>query len=296
MANQSHKKVVVQAPAKLNLALDIVGLAENGYHLLDMLMQSISLYETVELTRSKGYSLRCPGSRVPTGEQNTATMASKVFFTELGLLAGVDLVIHKKTPSRAGMGGGSADAAAVLVGLNELYNTNLSLAQLQQLGLLVGADVPFALQGGLARVQGVGEKIEELPSLPPCFFTVAMPKNGVSTPIAYQRYDEIGSPIRPNIAEALQALQNQDLPAFASKMQNVLEHANGGDITLQIRHCLQSHGALGSMMTGSGAAVFGIFETHKKATIAAQALPSSLANIFVVQAVSHGPQIVNGDR
>ncbi len=286
------KKVVVRVPAKLNLTLDIVGTAPNGYHLLDMLMQSISLYETVEITRSMGYSLRCPGSKVPTDEQNTATKASRAFFRETGLLAGADLVIHKTTPARAGMGGGSADAAGVLFGLNELYNAKLTRQELQEIGLLVGADVPFALQGGTARVQGIGEKVHPVPCLPSCFFTVAMPKNGTSTPVAYQRYDEMGSPVHPDMKAGLSALQAQDLKAFAREMQNALEHANGGDITVKIRHCLDTQGALGSMMTGSGAAVFGLFETQEAAQKAALALHSLSSQVFVVQPVSHGPQII----
>ncbi len=287
------KKVVVRVPAKLNLALDIVGLAENGYHLLDMLMQSISLYETIEITRSTGYSLRCPKSRVPTGEQNTATVASRVFFTELGLLAGADLIIHKKTPTRAGLGGGSADAAGVLFGLNYLYGARQTLPELQALGLAVGADVPFALQGGTARVGGIGEKIEPLAALPNCFFAVGMPKTGVSTPVAYKRYDEQGSHTSVDMPAALRALESGDLPAFARRMQNVLEPANGGDITVQIRSCLEAHGALGSMMTGSGAAVFGMFENRGMAEKAAQALRVLVPKAFVVQPVAHGPQIIS---
>ncbi len=291
MAN-ALKKVVVRVPAKLNLALDIVGLAPNGYHLLDMLMQSISLYETVEITRSMGYSLRCPGSKIPTGEQNTATMASRVFFTELGLLGGADVVVHKTTPARAGMGGGSADAAGVLVGLNELYGARLTIAELQALGVQVGADVPFALQGGTARVQGIGEQMQAVASLPPCYFAVAMPTNGVSTPTAYKRYDEVGSSVHPDMPAVLHALQSGNLHAFAGEMKNALEEANGGSITPKIRACLQTHGALGSMMTGSGAAVFGLFEEETAAQTAARALKQLVPNTFVVRPVAHGPCVV----
>ena len=149
--------VTVLAPAKLNLALDVVGLLPNGYHDLDMTMQAITLYERVVLRRSPYLNLRLPGSLVAPNNKNTAIKAALAFFHYTGLLAGVDITIYKNTPVRAGMAGGSADAAAVLVGLNELYGARLSMSELCALGASIGADVPFALMGGTCRVQGVGD-------------------------------------------------------------------------------------------------------------------------------------------
>ena len=145
--------VTVLAPAKLNLALDVVGLLPNGYHDLDMTMQAITLYERVVLRRSPYLNLRLPGSLVAPNNKNTAIKAALAFFHYTGLLAGVDITIYKNTPVRAGMAGGSADAAAVLVGLNELYGARLSMSELCALGASIGADVPFALMGGTCRVQ-----------------------------------------------------------------------------------------------------------------------------------------------
>ena len=154
--------VTVLAPAKLNLALDVVGLLPNGYHDLDMTMQAITLYERVVLRRSPYLNLRLPGSLVAPNNKNTAIKAALAFFHYTGLLAGVDITIYKNTPVRAGMAGGSADAAAVLVGLNELYGARLSMSELCALGASIGADVPFALMGGTCRVQGVGDLLKPL--------------------------------------------------------------------------------------------------------------------------------------
>ena len=149
--------VTVLAPAKLNLALDVVGLLPSGYHDLDMTMQAITLYERVVLRRSPYLNLRLPGSLVAPNNKNTAIKAALAFFDYTGLLAGVDITIYKNTPVRAGMAGGSADAAAVLVGMNELYGARLSMSELCALGAKIGADVPFALMGGTCRVQGLGD-------------------------------------------------------------------------------------------------------------------------------------------
>ena len=292
MASARLKKVVVDAPVKLNLGLDVLGMAQGGYHEVDMIMQAIGLYETVEVTRSMGYSLRCPGSRVPTDEKNTATKVAEAFFRETGLLAGADITLHKRCPTRAGMGGGSADAAGVLIGLNTLYGAQLTLPELQEIGRVAGADVPFSLLGGTARATGTGDVLESLPSLPSCWFAIAMPEQGVSTPAAYARYDELGSPAHPNIGMMAQALETNNLPVLAGEMQNALEYANGGSITPKIRQILHDAGALGSMMTGSGAAVFGLFLHEAEARQAAEKLKTVVPQVFVAPPVNTGPQVV----
>ena len=190
--------VTVLAPAKLNLALDVVGTLPNGYHDLDMTMQAITLHERVVLCRSPYLNLRLPGSPVAPNNKNTAIKAALAFFDYTGLLAGVDITIYKNTPVRAGMAGGSADAAAVLVGMNELYGAHLSMSELCALGARIGADVPFALMGGTCRVQGVGDFLKALPPVPECWFTVVMPDYGVSTPEAFAAYDRVGSSIHPD--------------------------------------------------------------------------------------------------
>ena len=191
------RSVTVLAPAKLNLTLDVTGTRPDGYHTLDMIMQAVSLRERVTLRRSRGLSLSLPGSRVPANEHNTAYKAALAFFHGTGLLAGAAITVEKHVPVRAGMAGGSADAAGVLVGL--------SAAELCALGAQVGADVPFSIVGGTARVTGVGDILEPLKPCPPCFFTVCMPAGGISTPQAYARYDRMGTDVRPDSAAAAAA-------------------------------------------------------------------------------------------
>ena len=219
--------VTVLAPAKLNLALDVVGLLPNGYHALDMTMQTITLYERVMLRRSAGLSLRLPGSLVQPNDKNTAIKAALAFFHYTGLLAGVDITIYKNTPVRAGMAGGSADAAAVLVGLNALYGAKLSMSELCALGAGIGADVPFALMGGTCRVQGVGDLLKALPPVPDCWFTVVMPDYGVSTPEAFAAYDTVGSSTHPDCEAQEKAIRAGDLDAVCAAAGNALEECSG---------------------------------------------------------------------
>ena len=226
--------VVVLAPAKLNLSLDVAGLLPNGYHDLDMVMQTIDLYERITLRRSADLTLRLPGSFVPPNDKNTAYKAAVAFFNYTGLLAGVDITIQKHVPVRAGMAGGSADAAGVLVGLNELYNAQLSMSELCAIGAGIGADVPFALMGGTCRVKGVGDLIKPLPPCPDCWFVVVMPSVGISTPEAFKRYDIMGSPVHPDCERQEQAIRENDLAAMCTAAGNALEHCSGA---VPNRHC-----------------------------------------------------------
>lgn len=287
-----RKPVTVLAPAKLNLALDVVGTLPNGYHDLDMVMQAITLYETLELRRSRYLNVRMPGSFVPVNEKNTAVKAALAFFHYTGLLAGVDITIRKRVPVRAGMAGGSADAAGVLVGMNELYGAKLSMSELCALGASIGADVPFALMGGTCRVKGVGDLLKPLPPCPACWFVVVMPSIGVSTPEAFQRYDRMGSPLHPDCARLEQAVRAGDLPALCAAAGNALEHCSGATETPAIRAILDGHGALASLMTGSGAAVFGIFGEQAGAEAAAEALRAQYKQVYLAQPDRGGARVL----
>ena len=220
--------VTVLAPAKLNLALDVVGLLPNGYHNLDMTMQAITLYERVVLRRSQNLSLTLPGSPVAANDSNTAIKAALAFFHYTGLLAGVEITIYKNVPVRAGMAGGSADAAGVLVGLNVLYGAKLSMSELCALGAKIGADVPFALMGGTCRVQGVGDVMKALPPCPDCWFTVVMPDYGVSTPEAFAAYDKVGSSTHPDCEAQEKAAARLCLVSLrAKKLPEALPRLSG---------------------------------------------------------------------
>lgn len=292
----NKKSVTVLAPAKLNLSLDVVGTLPNGYHDLDMVMQTIDLYERLELRRSQYLNLRMPGSFVPVNDKNTAVKAAIAFFNYTGLLAGVDITIHKKVPVRAGMAGGSADAAGVLVGLNELYGARLSMSELCAIGAGVGADVPFALMGGTCRVRGVGDLIKPLPPCPDCWFVVVMPSVGISTPEAFQRYDQMGSPVHPDCDKQEAAVRADDLSGVCAAAGNALEHCSGATETPSICALLNENGALTSLMTGSGAAVFGVFEQEEQAEAAADALRGEYKQVYLARPTRGGAFVCRETR
>ncbi len=218
-----------------------------------MTMQAISLYERVVIRRSPYLDLALPGSKVKPGPGNTAIKAALAFFHYTGLLAGADITIYKSVPVRAGMAGGSADAAAVLVGLNELYGARLSMSELCALGVSIGADVPFALMGGTCRVQGLGDLIKALPPLPECWFTVVMPGYGISTPEAFAAYDKVGSSVHPDCAAQEAAIRAGDLDAVCAAAGNALEECSGAKDNEAIKNALRENGAVAALMTGSGA-------------------------------------------
>lgn len=286
------KQVTVLAPAKLNLSLDVVGQMPNGYHALDMVMQTITLYERIHLRKANDIRLRLPGSRVPANKKNTAYKAALAFFHYTGLLAGVEIEIHKRTPVRAGMAGGSADAAAVLVGLNVLYNAKLSLSELCAVGAALGADVPFALLGGTCRVQGIGDMMKPLPPCPSCWFVVVMPSAGVSTPEAFAKYDQVGSSIHPDCAAQEAAVRAGDLQGICAAFGNALEECSGAVETPRIRQLLCEYGAVASQMTGSGAAVFGVFETQAQAQFAVKALRQEYHQVYLAQPDRGGARVI----
>lgn len=283
--------VIVSAPAKLNLTLDITGIEPNGYHTMDMLMQAVNLTERVTLARAADICVTATGARLPMGPSNTAYKAAVLFFQQTGLLAGVHIHIEKKTPIRAGMAGGSADAAAVLVGLNTLYSAGLSLEELCALGAAVGADVPFAICGGTARVGGFGEKITPLPALMDCRFVVVMPGYGISTPEAFANYDQVGTDKRPNNEAAVAALTAGDYDALMPCLANVLEKASNGPDTEAICNALTQAGADAALMTGSGAAVYGIFKTEQAAQSAASQLKKRWQKVWVLAPHAEGTKI-----
>ncbi len=287
--------VNVIAPAKLNLSLDVLGLLDNGYHSLDMLMQTVDIYEKISITKSEDLTLRLPNSTVPINEKNTAIKAAIAFFKEVGLLSGAKIIIEKNIPVRAGMAGGSADAAGVLVGLNALYNAKLTLGELCAIGASIGADVPFALMGGTCRVQGVGDFLKPLPPLVPCYFVIAMPSDGVSTPVAFAAYDEQGSSVHPDCDMQERAIRAGQLERICATTGNALEETSGTHETADIKKTLLKHGAYTALMTGSGAATYGIFakDDLQKAQNAVTALQKNYKQVYLAKPVSGGAKVVH---
>lgn len=285
------KQITVLAPAKINLALDVTGVRQDGYHTLDMIMQTVNLYEVITLRKATGVKLKCNIPYVPCNEKNTAYKAARLFFEHTGTIGGADIIIEKHIPVKAGMAGGSADAAGVLVGLNKLYGTGLSLQQLCEMGIKIGADVPFAIMGGTARVKGIGEEITPLKPFLYYYITVVMPSAGISTPAAFKRYDELGTDARPDCDKLQKAILDYNLEEMCKEVKNSLQFSSAAKSTDDICRQLNENGALASMMTGSGAAVFGIFASQEKALQAKKVLGREYRQTFCLEPISGGVEI-----
>lgn len=283
------EKITVIAPAKINLSLDITGIDHRGYHLLDMIMQSVSLFERVTLTKKdEGITMSSNARYIPTDSKNVAVKAAMLFFEHTGIQGGVHIHIKKTVPIKAGMAGGSADAAGVLVGLDKLYNTQLTKQQLCEIGAKAGSDVPFMIMGGTKRVQGVGDIILPCPPMPKCHIVICMPKKGVSTPEAFANYDKMGEKTLVETDRLVAAMEAEDIYGVAECMANDLEKAAGSEDTQPIKEMLIEKGAIGSVMTGSGAAVFGVFDDEEKAKQAVEYFRGRVRSVFLTKPVNHG--------
>lgn len=275
--------MLLEARAKINWTLDILGRREDGYHLMDMLMQSVTLADTVTITPSERLELavttayRSVTSRevaaaepVPVDERNIAFKAAIALQNHTGCKKGAKICLEKRIPSGAGMGGGSADAAAVLYGLNKLWQLELSPVALREIGLKLGADVPFMLTGGLARVSSIGEKIVPLSPAPSVWLVLLQPCDGLSTKeifTAYDSPDEDTLVSRPRTEEAQTALLTGDLTGVGAAMDNVLEAISAAKrpAIRAAGQMLEAAGAIRAMMTGSGSVVYGVFPDQESA-------------------------------
>lgn len=261
--------LTIEAAAKINWTLDITGTDARGYHFLDTIMQKIALFDTVHIKKTDdGIRLACSSSDISADEKNTAYQAAKKFFEQAALSCGCEIYIEKRIPCGAGLGGGSADAAAVLLGLNRLFGEPLSQRQLEVSAAAVGMDVPFMLRDGAARAVGIGEKLTSLEAIPEQVLLCAMqPGRPASTALVYQRYDVLGGLKRPDTEGFLHALEKGDCRAFARFGGNVLQRA-AQEVSGAVDGLLQKmkdSGALFYSMTGSGSAVFGVFESLSEA-------------------------------
>ena len=286
--------VTVNAYAKINLSLDVVGKRADGYHLMDMVMQSVSLCDTLQIARTdKDVSFSCSDQSLPQGSDNLAVRAASAFFKAAGIAGGASVRLIKRIPSGAGMAGGSADAAAVLVGLNALYETALSQEELCALGLTLGADVPFCLTGGTARVTGIGEVIEPLPNLPPCFFAAVKPLFSISTKEAFARFDCGEIAARPDTSAVCRAVRKGDLILLGQNLCNVFEQTETAPVLQKVKQTLLSCGAYGAVMTGSGSVIYGLFPNRKQAEAAADAVRRFGKESLVFTPVPHGASIAS---
>lgn len=272
------------APAKINLSLDIIGRRPDGYHILDMVMQSVSLFDTVSLTRSEsgGLQIICNENDVPCGEENTVFRAAKAFFQATGVPQNDGLLfsIEKKIPRQAGLGGGSTDAAAALKLLNCLYRTNLSADQLREIAVSAGADVPFCMEGGTAHVTGIGENIEQLPPMVDCHIVICRPDVGISTKAAYSAYDQMGNSGEQHTPSVLEALKANSVEKLGKALGNAFEEAGVPPEITDIKRQMLRYGCEGTCMSGSGSAVFGLFREREKAEICCESLRKKYSLVY----------------
>ena len=276
--------------AKINLTLDVLGKRPDGYHDLQSVMQTISIRDDVEIDvgTEEPWTLSCSEEGIPTDEGNLAWKAAKVFFDSIGKdPEGLAIRITKRIPSGAGLGGGSADAAAVLRALNRHYGEPLSILALAELGAQVGSDVPFCTLTGTAMVEGRGERLRPLPPMPDCIFVVCKPEFSVSTPELYRKLDTLTIPVHSDNRAMESALIAGDLQAVADQVYNVFDPVVTADhLELNyIKSICNSYGSLGQQMTGSGSAVFAILPSFEYAAVVCNMLKDNFPGIFIAKPV-----------
>lgn len=284
-------KVTYDAAAKINLMLDILARLDNGYHSLFMLMQSVDLYDTVtvETDDSGSISITSDEAGIPCDKRNIAYKAADAFFKHTEIKnKGIKIHIEKRIPFEAGMAGGSADGAAVIAALNDIYETNLSQQELCRIGLKVGADVPFCLTGGTCLAQNVGEILSPLPALDECYIVLAKPERGVSTKEAFAAFDTANNIRHLDTCGMLYAASQGDLYEICKRTKNVFEQLIEVPERVPVKSTLNRHGALAACMSGSGPTVYGIFDDESKAQSAASALKSIVKNIYITKPVKSG--------
>ena len=274
------------AYAKLNLTLDVLGKREDGYHDLQSVMQTVSVRDDIEIDVGTGkpWRLLCDREGIPCDETNLAWKAAEVYCNALHKdPGGLEIRITKRIPSQAGMGGGSADAAAVLRALNEYYDNPLSIMALAELGAQVGSDVPFCVICGTAMVEGRGERLRKLPDLPDCIFVVVKPQFSVSTPELYRKIDEVSIPKHPDNRAMESALLSGDIRKVADQVFNVFDPVVTADHPElnYIKSLFHQYGAATYQMTGSGSAVFAIVSEFEIAAVICNMLKENYPQVYI---------------
>ena len=284
MLNQTRN-----APAKVNLALDILRKREDGYHDMKMVMQTVSLCDVVTVAEQpEGFSLHMEGFVPPAGKKTLEQRAAEAFFEELGQpVPGLAVTLEKRTPAYAGMGGGSADVAALLRILRDTYCPEMQGETLERIGFMIGSDMPFCVRGGTALAEGRGEVLTDLSPLPVCWFVICKPDFDIPTPALFARVKPDAFLHRPDIPGMMDALERGDLEGVAGRMCNVFEEVlpeNCGEVFV-IQKSLLELGALGAAMSGSGPTVFGIFREETAARQAAEILRREYTQTYLAKPV-----------
>lgn len=275
----SNNDISLKALAKINLGLDVVRRREDGYHEVRMIMQTIQLYDRLDIKRTQepGIQIQTNLSFLPVNENNLIYKAAKLLMDEFSITDGVSVKLDKRIPVAAGMAGGSTDAAAMLIGVNRLFSLGLTKRQLMERGVQIGADVPYCIMRGTALAEGIGEALSPLPPMVKCPVLIAKPSISVSTKFVYQNLKLDDTTIHPDIDRLIDDIKAKNLHDIAAHMGNVLETVTIPNYPVidEIKKYMLSNGAVGAMMSGSGPTVFGLFDDEDTAKKAYKAMRSS---------------------
>ena len=273
------ERISINAMAKINLGLDVLRRRENGYHDVKMIMQTVNIYDTLDFVKLQESKIvvKTDTMELPTDENNLIYKAAKLLFEKCGVIEGVEITLTKRIPIAAGMAGGSTDAAAALVGINTLFDLNLSMDELKEIGVKIGADVPYCIEGGTALSEGIGEILTKLPDAPDCFVVVAKPEISVSTKYVYENLHANELKYHPDIDGMVKAIRENDLDGVCRRMENVLETVTETKypVISELKKLLKDAGAENSLMSGSGPTVFAIFKEEEIANRALEAVKNS---------------------
>ncbi|MGN1126139.1 MAG: 4-(cytidine 5'-diphospho)-2-C-methyl-D-erythritol kinase [Ruminococcus sp.] len=288
-------KIKVNAPAKVNLAVDVMGRRPDGYHSVSLVLQAISIYDTVTITsnESEEITISCNDKNVPCDKRNIAYKAAERFFHSTGIKnTGVNIDIEKVIPSQAGLGGGSSDGAAVIMGLNAMFNTHLKDKEMEEICSYIGADVPFFINGGTQLATGIGTDMEKLHSMPECYMVVCKPDINVSTKEAYDAIDAQSIKQFKYSDEVVKGLFMRSLNSVVTSMYNDFDVFLDIKEVNDIKKFMYDHKAKGACMSGSGSAVFGVFKTEKQAVLCANALKENYEKTFVCKPIKIGCSVI----
>ncbi|MCF0148049.1 MAG: 4-(cytidine 5'-diphospho)-2-C-methyl-D-erythritol kinase [Clostridium sp.] len=278
----------IKAYAKINISLDVIGKREDGYHLLEMIMQSIDLYDELNIEKqNKDITIKCNKPYVPTDERNLAYKAARLFMEKYQINSGVSININKNIPVCAGLAGGSTDGAAVLKAMNKIFDINASDEELMGLGLQLGADVPYCIKGGTALCKGIGEEVTKLKDFKDKILVLVKPPFGVSTKSVYQEFDLTKARSHPNTDVLIKAIEENDLRLVANNMKNLLENVTlrKHKILISIKEEMKNSGSIGTMMSGSGPTVFAFFDDMLKAQKCFEKMRSKYNDVFITRTI-----------
>ncbi len=273
------EKISINAMAKINLGLDVLRRRENGYHDVKMIMQTVNIYDTLDFVKTQEPKIvvKTDTMELPTDENNLIYKAAKLLFDKCEVTEGVEITLTKRIPIAAGMAGGSTDAAAALVGINQLFDLGLTTEELKEIGVKIGADVPYCIEGGTALSEGIGEILTKLPDAPDCFVVVAKPEISVSTKYVYENLHANELKYHPDIDGMVEAIREGNLDGVCQRMENVLETVTETKypVISEIKKLLKDAGAENSLMSGSGPTVFAIFKEEEAAEKALERVVNS---------------------